>query len=290
MQIKKTGMYGILTDEVTDISNIQRLLTFINFYNVDAGRTETKFIHTADLLEESEPTSPDALSIFTCLKTLLTEDLELPLANLKAFVSGRVSVMTGRETGVAARFRELVECNKLLNVHYVCHRLVLACSDTGDELKIISDFDLTMTQLLKFLKNSAKRLKIYIKTAIECRDFEKLLKREKKRVIRTMKKAVRTRSLSMDAGVEALYKEFVGFTRALRAMKDSAADGLLKKIDNVRFIGTFYILREVLPQLSILSKAFETGSPNFSRVGPSIEKAIRNMKSLVSNDTPMKNC
>ena len=145
MQIKKTGMYGILTDEVTDISNIQQLLTFINFYNVDAGRTETKFIHTADLLEESEPTSPDALSIFTCLKTLLTEDLELPLADLKAFVSGRVSVMTGRETGVAARFKELVECNKLLNVHYMCHRLVLAWSGTGDELKFISDFDLTMT-------------------------------------------------------------------------------------------------------------------------------------------------
>ena len=124
------------------------------------------------------------------------------------------------------------------------------------------------------MKNSAKHLKIYIKTATECRDFEKLLKREKKPVIHTMKKAVRTRWLSMDAGVEALYKEFVRFTRALRAMKDSAADGLLKKIDNVRFIGTFYILREVLPQLSILSKTFETGSLNFSRVGPSIEKVI----------------
>ena len=86
-------MYGILTDEVTDISNTQQLLTFINFYNADSGRTETKFIHKADLLEESEPTSPDALSIFTCLKTLLTEDLELPLADLKAFVSGRVSVI-----------------------------------------------------------------------------------------------------------------------------------------------------------------------------------------------------
>ena len=44
-----------------------------------------------------------------------------------------------------------------------------------------------MTQLWKFFKNSAKRLKIYNKTATENNDFEKMQKREKERVIRTMK-------------------------------------------------------------------------------------------------------
>lgn len=61
-----------------------------------------------------------------------------------------------------------------------------------------------MTQLCKFFKNSAKCLKIHIKTATECCDFKKLQKREKKRVIRTMKKAAQTRCLSLDTGMEAL--------------------------------------------------------------------------------------
>ena len=111
----------------------------------------------------------------------------LPPDDLKAFVSERASVMTGCETFVAAWFRELAECNKLLKVHYVRHWLAVACSDTGDELKFISDFELTMTQLWKFFKNSAKCLKIYNKTATENNDFEKMQKREKERVIRTMK-------------------------------------------------------------------------------------------------------
>ena len=95
------------------------------------------------------------------------------------------------------------------------------------------------------------------------------------------------RWLSLDAGVETLYKEFVGLTQALRAMKDPAADGLLKKIDNVQFIGMLYIFKEVLPQFSTLSKTFQTDCLNFSIVGPSIEKTMRNLKSLVSNDTPL---
>ena len=45
-------------------------------------------------------------------------------------------------------------------------------------------------------------------------------------------------------------KEYKGFTQPLRAMANTVVDGLLKKIDNALFIGTLYILREVLLQLS----------------------------------------
>ena len=63
-----------------------------------------------------------------------------------------------------------------------------------------------------------------------------------------------------------------GLTQVLRSMKDPAGNGLLKKTDNVRFIGTLYILRELLPELSTLSKTFQTGSFNFSRVAEALRK------------------
>ena len=44
----------------------------------------------------------------------------------------------------------------MINVHCICHRLALTCSDTGDELQFVKDFELTMTQLWKFFKDSPK--------------------------------------------------------------------------------------------------------------------------------------
>ena len=50
--IKKAGMYALLTDEVNDISNMQQLLTFVKYHNTDTGEPEIKFLHTADLLSD----------------------------------------------------------------------------------------------------------------------------------------------------------------------------------------------------------------------------------------------
>ena len=111
---------------------------------------------------------------------------------------------------------------------------------------------------------------------------------EKKKVIKTMKKAVRTRWLSLDAAVDALHKEYVGITQTLRIMKEdhstngAMADGLLKKIENPRFVGTLYMLKFVLPHLTTLSKTFQKGSLNFSRISPSIEKTIRKLHQITA--------
>ena len=55
--------------------------------------------------------------------------------------------MTGQEKGVAAKFRQVEESSTVLNIHCLCHCLPLACSDIGDELKFIEDFELNMIQL-----------------------------------------------------------------------------------------------------------------------------------------------
>ena len=72
-------------------------------------------------------------------------------------------------------------------------------------------------------------------------------------------------------------------TQALKIMEEDRAiggdqiDGLLRKIDNTTFLGTLYMLKLVLPHLSTLSKTFQKGSLNFSRISLSIEKTIRKM-------------
>ena len=164
-EIKESKGYACLIDKVTDISNVQNLLIFIRFYDMEKGMTVSKFVNTCDILGESETMSADALSIFLCLKNVLENNLGLNLEELIGFCLDGASVMTGKDNGVVARFKQIEECCGMLSVHCICHPLALACGDTGDDLKFTSDFKTTMIQLWMFFKNSQKHLNTFIKTA-----------------------------------------------------------------------------------------------------------------------------
>ena len=46
---------------------------------------------------------------------------------------------------------------------------------------------------------------------------------------------------------------------------------MLKKIDDMKFIAVLYVLKFMLPYLSTVSKTFQNGESNFSRIKPAIE-------------------
>ena len=45
VKIKRSNVYGLLTDEVTDISNICQLASFVQQYDHNKKNAETVFIH-----------------------------------------------------------------------------------------------------------------------------------------------------------------------------------------------------------------------------------------------------
>ena len=101
-RIKKSPFFGILVDEVTDIANIQNLVTFIKFYDEEKGKAGTAFIDSTDLLHFSETNGADTKTIHDCLIDLISR-LGLELENSKVFASDGASVMKGVNNGVAAR-------------------------------------------------------------------------------------------------------------------------------------------------------------------------------------------
>ena len=78
---------------------------------------------------------------------MLENNLGLNFEELIGFCSDGASVITEKDNGVTARFKQLEECSGILNLHCISHRLALACRDTGDDLNFISDFKTTMIQL-----------------------------------------------------------------------------------------------------------------------------------------------
>ena len=87
-----------------------------------------------------------------------------------------------------------------------------------------------MLDLWTFLKNSPKRLKTYIKTTLEARNFDQMSKRQKKKLVRKVKKAVRTRWLSLQASVDSVYQEYIGLTHTLQSIKDPRSDPVAKRL------------------------------------------------------------
>ena len=134
-KIRKFTFFSIPTDEVTDILNVQNLVTFIKYYDHEKGEAHTAFIDSTDLLNFSETNSAVSQTIHDRLINLIS-NLKLELPNLKAFSSDGASVMAVSKGGVAAKLREHQSLKHLLNVHSICHRLALACVNSSNQLNL----------------------------------------------------------------------------------------------------------------------------------------------------------
>ena len=152
----------------------------------------------------------------------------------------------------------------------------------------------TMIQLWTFFRNSVKCLKMYMKTSMRLKEFKDLPLAQQRSFVQKVKKAVRTRWLSLDAGADAVYKEYTYLLHALRLMRDESGEstgataaGVLKKVDDMKFLAVLYVLKLLLPYLSILRKTFQSGELNFSRIKPAIEKTIHRIKDLAEKQKPL---
>ena len=52
----------------------------------------------------------------------------------------------------------------------------------------------------------------------------------------------------------------------------TTTSGLLKKISHYEFLGMPYLFKNIFPSMTGLSRTFQTGSLNFSRISPAINR------------------
>ena len=82
MKIKQSYIFALLTDEISGMSNISQLVSFFKYFVLKKKKADTEFITSFNLLSYLPNSPPNA------------DTTVLPY-KLKAFVSDRVSVMTG---------------------------------------------------------------------------------------------------------------------------------------------------------------------------------------------------
>lgn len=213
------------------------------------------------------------------------DDSKLQLQNMMSIATDGAAVMTGKRNGLAAKLRSLNK--KMISFHCVCHRLALSCVDANDEANYISVVETILRQLWKFFENSPKKSSKYLKIQLAYKSIAQITGAAKKKVLRKVRKSCRTRWLSLDHSVEGVYLDFVPLMQTLQHFSeaDAIAAGLLSKMRTPKFIGAIYILNQVLPVLTTLSKTFQKGTINFARITPAIKATQSALDRIVEADT-----
>ena len=279
---RRANSFGILADEAADMAVLQQLIIFLKYVNPDTGMAKTEFLATK-CIDDWRGANTEVITDHI-LDTL--KECNLEVRNLKSFVSDGASVMTGEHNGVAARLKRV---NKvLLNFHCICHRLALACADTGDSIKYIVEVESLLKETWKCFENSPKRTSIFMKVQTELKDVA-LTERAKKIVGKKIRKACRTRWLSLEQSVDSVFETYAALLHTFQELKkDALAVGLLKKMKTVKFLGTIYILKGVVPCLTTLSKALQARALNFSHVRPGINYIQASLEAVKSSQSPLK--
>ena len=128
-----------------------------------------------------------------------------------------------------------------------------------------------------------------MKVTLSAKEFDSLTGKKKKNYVKLLEKTCRTRWFSLHASVDAAFGEYKGLIYTLKEMQNdkasgSTASGLLKKISYYEFLGTLYLLKNILPSMTGLSKTFQTGILNFSRISPAISRCKSKILEVAKDD------
>jgi len=273
--------FGLLIDDLTDIAVQEQMICFIQYIDEKASK-HIMFLFATNLLggESSSANSPTIKAAL--LKGL--EDKSLDTMKFSSICTDGASVMMGEQNGLAGLLRK--EFPKILTFHCVCHRLALATVVTSKEedIKYIDNVHNYLRQVWQLLENSPKKMATFIKIQANV-NAVRLSTKGEKAVATKLQKACKTRWLSFEALVKSVKKCVYPLLLALKQLEpeSATAGGLYKKMYSAYFLGALYLLSEVLPILSTLSKTFQKGELSYAHIKGSIGYAKDQLNQLIED-------
>ena len=138
-KVKKSAAFSLLSEEASDISVTEQLITFVQYFDQGTGNVHVSYLSYQDVLEKYSSANAQAIS------DLLVDTVEssgLDIKKMTGFSSDGASVMVGKRGGVAALLR--LKSPTLINIHCICHKLALSCTDSNESIKYIKEVELIL--------------------------------------------------------------------------------------------------------------------------------------------------
>ncbi|CAH3180072.1 unnamed protein product [Porites evermanni] len=170
-KLQEQTVYGLLVDNVADISNEEQMLPLVQYFDMELGRLECKFLFTANVLEKASSTEA------ATLHGIITDHLnilKIPLKNLRALATDGASVITGKTRSLAAQLKKDVKS-------------LVAVPHTDVDLQVIKNIQTEVTQLWKIFENSPKNLATYLKVQEEMKEVTLVPRQDKLLALGTKK-------------------------------------------------------------------------------------------------------
>ena len=120
-KLHNANFWGLLCDDVTDISVKEQFVCFAQFFNSQCSVLHTDFLFVENVLKDSD--SANAETLFTLLTNKMTE-LNMEINKVSSLVSDGASVMLRSRTGLTAQLKEVN--SRIISIHCICHMLALA--------------------------------------------------------------------------------------------------------------------------------------------------------------------
>ena len=185
--------------------------------------------------------------------------------------------MTGRLTGVAVRLQG--HSLNMIAVHCVNHRLALAAAHASDSVPYLKQLKSILQTFFYFYQNGAVRManlhviqEILNDPLIKC------------------KLAKDVRLLSHDNAIKALIRclpsILVSLKREASKNGEPTAHGLFKFMKCYKFVACVYLLSDVLPHLSRLSRIFRKEDVDLSLIQPCLKTIIDAIKECLHSLGP----
>ena len=146
-EVKQAGIFAIMADECRDVSRIEQLSVCIRYVN--NGLITEHFLGFSDMHEL------DASAITDKIVSMLGKQ-GLDVKQCIAQCYDGASVMSGKRSGVQARFREIVGSG-CIYIHCYAHRLNLVVVDTARGIKEVDNFFGLMQAVYSFFSVSSLR-------------------------------------------------------------------------------------------------------------------------------------
>ena len=142
--VQSSVAFGLMTDEVTDISTEKHLALACRYVNED-GEVAVAYLNDTTIPEGTADTITKEIT-----KTL--DDLNLEISKLTSFASDGAATFTGSKNGVCKQLQKIN--TKLITNHCRDHRLALACKDSWKGLSIMEKTDDLLQNIYKYYKYS----------------------------------------------------------------------------------------------------------------------------------------
>ena len=163
----KNVLFGILTDDSTDIGGVKSSCIVVRFYDKDAGIVISRFWDLVQVFGNEEPVSENPNDSFDIeyekasaehLFTLIIESFDkhtIPYENMVAYGSDGCNTMMGDHNSVKTRFQKL--CPGITITKCVSHSLHLCASEACKKLP--RDCEDLARNIYGHLKSSSKKAK-----------------------------------------------------------------------------------------------------------------------------------